>query len=185
MRVNSLVKQQSKNKKKDIGDSNKKTAPLLSDLAKKVQNIGGEILGKDGKLMQPYRNVNVVKSPMVVETLDATRADDGGVVIDVAAGNTNGPNVAEPAFSMGKNGHGVTSLNKEDEGTVKAVTSGTLNTSLMEGTMRDTNSPVNKLEEQKIVVKVATLTNKENVLRAHVSIPLATVEEISGDHKDV
>ncbi|GKD31623.1 zinc knuckle CX2CX4HX4C containing protein [Tanacetum coccineum] len=129
--------------------------------------------------MQPYRNVNVVKSPMVVETLDATRADDGGVVIDVAAGNTNGPNVAEPAFSMGKNGHGVTSLNKEDEGTVKAVTSGTLNTSLMEGTMRDTNSPVNKLEEQKIVVKVATLTNKEKVLRAHVSIPLATVEEIS------
>ncbi|GJU66522.1 zinc knuckle CX2CX4HX4C containing protein [Tanacetum coccineum] len=83
--------------------------------------------------MQPFRNVNVVESPMVVETLDATRADDGGVVIDVAAGNTNGPNLAEPAFSMGKNGHGVTSVNKEDEGTVKAVTSGPLNTSSMEG----------------------------------------------------
>ncbi|GJS60554.1 hypothetical protein Tco_0655338 [Tanacetum coccineum] len=169
----------SKNKKKDIGDSNKKTAPLLSDLAKKIQNIEGKILGKDGKPMQPYRNVNVVESPMVVETLDATRADDGGVVIDVAAGNTNGPNVAEPAFSMGKNGHGVTSVNKEDEGTVKAVTSGTLNTSSMEGTMRDTNSPMNKLEKQKTVVKVATLTNKEKVLGAHVAIPLATFEEIS------
>ncbi|GKE55929.1 zinc knuckle CX2CX4HX4C containing protein, partial [Tanacetum coccineum] len=102
--------------------------------------------------MQPYRNVNVVESPMVVETLDATRADDGGVVIDVVAGNMNRPNVAEPAFSIGKNGHGVTSVNKEDEGTVKTMIS---------------------------VVKVATLTNKEKVLGAHVVIPLATVEEIS------
>ncbi|GKG62506.1 hypothetical protein Tco_0634279, partial [Tanacetum coccineum] len=71
---------------------------------------------------------------MVVEILDATRADDGGVVIDVAAGNTNGPNVMKP-------------------------------------TMRVINSPVNKLEKQKTVVKVATLTNKQKVLGAHVIIP--------------
>ncbi|GJT99253.1 hypothetical protein Tco_1094771 [Tanacetum coccineum] len=137
----------SKNKKKDIGDSNQKTTPLLSELAKKVWNIEGKILGKDGKPMQPYRNVNVVESPMVVETLDATRADDGGVVIDVVAGNMNRPNVAEPAFSIGKNGHGVTSVNKEDEGTVKTMISGTLNTSSVEGTMRDMNSLMNKLEK--------------------------------------
>ncbi|GKB56325.1 hypothetical protein Tco_0912511 [Tanacetum coccineum] len=78
-----------KTKKNDIGDSSSKAAPLLIDLAKKVRNIEGKMLGKDNKPMKPYRQVNSVENPIVVEVMDADRVEDGVAGQVVAARNQN------------------------------------------------------------------------------------------------
>ncbi|GJR31365.1 zinc knuckle CX2CX4HX4C containing protein [Tanacetum coccineum] len=65
-----------------------------------------------------------------------------------------------------------TSGNMVAEDIVKRGSLGSLNTSSMDGTMRDTCSSSK-------IVKVAMLTNEEKVLGAHVAIPLAAVNEIS------
>nr|GEU63989.1 hypothetical protein [Tanacetum cinerariifolium] len=105
-----------KTQKKDIGDSTKKTAPLLSNLAKKVQNIEGKMLGKDSKPMQPYRIV-VMKSSLV-ETMSENRAEDGGVVHVAATGNTNDIHVTLKDENIG-----ITSLAMEYEKNIVKVSS--------------------------------------------------------------
>ncbi|GJW08389.1 zinc knuckle CX2CX4HX4C containing protein [Tanacetum coccineum] len=164
----------SKNKKKDLSDFIQKKVPLLTDLAKKVKNIEGKILGKDGKPMKAVRYVKSVEAP----SMDANRADVGVTVHEVAPSNLdegsfdkNGPNADTPASYVGINSHDVTSENKEDEGAVKIMSPGPLNSSSMEGTKRDTSSSIN-------IVKVNTLINEEKVLGAHVALPLATINEI-------
>ncbi|GJX65703.1 zinc knuckle CX2CX4HX4C containing protein [Tanacetum coccineum] len=162
-----------KTNKKDIGDSNKKAVPLLSELAKKVWNIKGKTLGKDGKPMQPYRRVTFVEPPIVVETLDVNGDDIGGVVKDVSASNMNVSNNIESASNVGMDNHGITSMNKEDEGTMEAMSSSTPNTCFNDVTIRETNSFDLK------IVKVVALINEEIVQGAHVTLPLIAVEEIS------
>ncbi|GKF80202.1 hypothetical protein Tco_0238804, partial [Tanacetum coccineum] len=56
-----------KTKKKDIRDSSIKAAQLLTNLAKKVRNIEGKMVGKDGKPLKPYRHVKPIENPFVVE----------------------------------------------------------------------------------------------------------------------
>ncbi|GJR33138.1 zinc knuckle CX2CX4HX4C containing protein [Tanacetum coccineum] len=168
----------SKNKKKDLSDSIQKKASLLTDLAKKVKNIEGKMLGKDGKPMKAVRYVKSVEAPVVAESMDANRADVGVTVHEAAPSNLdegsfdkNGPNADTPASYVGINSHDVTSENKEDEGAVKITSPGPLNSRSIEGTKRDTCSSIK-------IVKVNTLINEEKVLGAHVALPLATVNEI-------
>ncbi|GKB69006.1 hypothetical protein Tco_0930418 [Tanacetum coccineum] len=113
-----------KTKKKDIGDSSSKAESLLTDLAKKVRNIEWKMLGKDEKPMKPYRQVKAVENPIVVEAMDADRAEDGVVGQVVAASNQNELNDVLPTSCMGFNIPDVTSVSKTDEGTV--ATPGTL-----------------------------------------------------------
>ncbi|GKC93330.1 zinc knuckle CX2CX4HX4C containing protein [Tanacetum coccineum] len=168
----------SKNKNKDLSDSFQKKAPLLTDLAKKVKNIEGKMLGKDRKPMKAVRYVKYVEAPVVAESMDANRADVGVTVHEAAPSNLgegsfdkNGPNADIPASYVGINSHDVTSENKEDEGAVKITSPGPLNSRSMEGIKRDTGSSIK-------IVKVNTLINEEKVLGAHVALPLATVNEI-------
>ncbi|GJU28793.1 zinc knuckle CX2CX4HX4C containing protein [Tanacetum coccineum] len=160
-----------KTKKKDIGDSSSKVAPLLTDLAKKVRNIEGKMVGNDGKPLKPYRHVKPVENPFVVE--DTYRAKDGVAGQDVDASNLNVLNDALPTSCVGINNPDVISVSKTNEGTV--ATSGTIVTSVLGGTTRDTSSQA----IQRKIVKVATLMNEEKVQGAHVALPLAAVNEIS------
>ncbi|GKB90803.1 zinc knuckle CX2CX4HX4C containing protein [Tanacetum coccineum] len=145
----------SKTKKKDIGDSSSKAASLLTDLAKKVRNIEGKMLGKSEKPMKSYKQVKAVENPIVVEGMTANRAEDGVaslLVRLVAASNQNELSDVLPTSCMGINIPDVTSVSKTDEGTVATL--------------------------------VSTLMNEEKVLGAHVALPLAAVQEISAkfDH---
>ncbi|GKC79019.1 zinc knuckle CX2CX4HX4C containing protein, partial [Tanacetum coccineum] len=142
----------SKNKKKDLSDSIQKKASLLTDLAKKVKNIEGKMLGKDGLMLGS-----------TVHEVAPSNLDEGSF-------DKNGPNAITCSY-VGINSHDVTSENKEDEGAVKIMSPGPLNSSSMEGTKRDTSSSIN-------IVKVNTLINEEKVLGAHVALPLATINEI-------
>nr|GEV63641.1 hypothetical protein [Tanacetum cinerariifolium] len=80
---NGFLNKASMAKKKNNGDSNE-TSSLLSELAKKVKNIDGKMLGKDGKPLKPYRCVKWAEPPSVnsasMKTDDATSTDgeDGG-----------------------------------------------------------------------------------------------------------
>nr|GEZ87492.1 RNA-directed DNA polymerase, eukaryota, reverse transcriptase zinc-binding domain protein [Tanacetum cinerariifolium] len=64
---------------KDGGDPQKKGS-LLSDLAKKVKNIDGKVLGKDGKPMKPYHCVNFK---------DTSIENTGGCVDAMESGSVN------------------------------------------------------------------------------------------------
>ncbi|GJW97299.1 hypothetical protein Tco_0179107, partial [Tanacetum coccineum] len=97
--------------KKDIGDSNNKAAPLLSDLARKVRNIEGRMLGKGGKPLQPIRSV---VHPMVAETMDTTRAKQIGGCNDVAAVNLSEPAVTKSASDLVNYNIGFDSPNMEN-----------------------------------------------------------------------
>nr|GEU85317.1 hypothetical protein [Tanacetum cinerariifolium] len=90
-------KSKAKHNKKDIGDSCKKAEPLLSDLARKVRNIEGKMLGKDGKPLHPIR---FVVHPMVVETMNSTRAVQIGGCNDVDVVNTSEPAVLKSTFDL-------------------------------------------------------------------------------------
>ncbi|GJX91319.1 zinc knuckle CX2CX4HX4C containing protein [Tanacetum coccineum] len=68
-----------KTKKKDIGDSSIKAAQLLTDLAKKVHNIEGKMVGKDDKPLKPYRTS---------KTDEGTVETSGTVVTSVLGGTT-------------------------------------------------------------------------------------------------
>ncbi|GJW44848.1 zinc knuckle CX2CX4HX4C containing protein [Tanacetum coccineum] len=58
-----FLNRSSKASKKNGGESRKKGA-LLSDLASKVKNIDGKMLGKDGKPLKAYRCVNAIQTSM-------------------------------------------------------------------------------------------------------------------------
>ncbi|GKE08286.1 zinc knuckle CX2CX4HX4C containing protein, partial [Tanacetum coccineum] len=139
-----------KTNKKGLGDSSKKAAPLLTELAKKVQNIEGKMLGKDGKPMKPIRCVNSMEAPMVVETMDEIRLDDGVTVHEADASNLNETNIDKPVSNVDNDNQNITSMAKENVGSGK-----------------------NK------IVKVSSLTNEEKVLGADVTLPIAAVDEIS------
>ncbi|GJW44994.1 zinc knuckle CX2CX4HX4C containing protein [Tanacetum coccineum] len=116
-----------KTKKKDIRDSSSKAAPLLIDLAKKVRNIEGKMLGKDSKPIKPYRQVKAIENPIVVEAMDADRAEDGVAGQVVAARNQNELNDVLPTSCVVINIPDVTSVSKTNEGTVVTPVSTLMN----------------------------------------------------------
>ncbi|GKD70719.1 chaperone protein DnaJ C76, chloroplastic, partial [Tanacetum coccineum] len=60
--------------KKVIGDSNKKVAPLLSDLARKVYNIEGKMLGKDGNLGKTSQQFSKLAVALPKDAIDEINA---------------------------------------------------------------------------------------------------------------
>ncbi|GJX00802.1 ATPase, F1/V1/A1 complex, alpha/beta subunit [Tanacetum coccineum] len=91
-----------KTKKKDIGDSSSKEAPLLTDLAKKLGTSNAK-------------------------SIDADRAEDGVADQVVAASNQNELNDVLPTSCVGINIPDVTSVSKTDEGTVATPVSTLMN----------------------------------------------------------
>ncbi|GKB04505.1 zinc knuckle CX2CX4HX4C containing protein, partial [Tanacetum coccineum] len=128
--------------KKVIGDSNKKAAPLLSDLARKVYNIEGKMLGKDGKPLQPIRSV---VHPMVAETMDTTRAEQIGGYNDVAAVNLSEPAVTKSASDLVNYNIGFDSPNMENVGSDLIGNPSNTNTGLNVGNLGKTSQQFSKL----------------------------------------
>nr|GEU39807.1 hypothetical protein [Tanacetum cinerariifolium] len=88
-------KSKAKHNKKDIGDSCKKAAPLLSDLARKVRNIDGKMLGKDGKPLHPIRSV---AHPMVNIGFADPNMEN---VFNDLLGSSSNTNASQNASSLG------------------------------------------------------------------------------------
>ncbi|GKC26646.1 zinc knuckle CX2CX4HX4C containing protein [Tanacetum coccineum] len=81
---------------KKTGGDTSKAGSLLSGMAKKVKNIDGKILGKDGKPLKAYRCFNFVDNPK-----DAT--DNAHAVV----GNANADEESIPTVNVGiENGGG-------------------------------------------------------------------------------
>nr|GEX01010.1 hypothetical protein [Tanacetum cinerariifolium] len=69
-------------------NNNGDSSVLLSDLARKVKNIDGRILGRDDKPMKPYRCVKWVDPPSIpVKIEDDTRAGDEWNCVGDASSN--------------------------------------------------------------------------------------------------
>ncbi|GJY49804.1 hypothetical protein Tco_0439760 [Tanacetum coccineum] len=138
----------SRAKQNNKGDS----SVLLSDLARKVKNIDGIILGRDGKPMKPYRRVKWVDPPSIyVEMEDDTRAGDEW-------------NCVGDASSNGDDG-------RSTKAGKPVVTNVSPNISQWEN-----EAPLYKLQRK--TVKVSSLMNEEKVQGADVAIPIAAIDEI-------
>ncbi|GJS29138.1 zinc knuckle CX2CX4HX4C containing protein [Tanacetum coccineum] len=122
--------------------------------------------------MKPLRCVNFVEAPMVFETIDATSADVGVTVHEVAASNLNEKNIYKPASNVGNENLGITSM------AIVKVESPFPKSDFHDATKRDTNAPLSRLDSQRKIVKVSSLTNEEKVLGADVALPIAAVDEI-------
>ncbi|GJR19950.1 zinc knuckle CX2CX4HX4C containing protein [Tanacetum coccineum] len=143
---------------------------------KQVTPGGGSCSTRDGVVLDTNMGKPVGTSSVVT---DVTRIegsiDSNATATMILAPNTLIPgNVPIPADNkMHKHcPNDAISMNKVVEDNVKRGSTGSLNTSSIDGTMRDISSSSK-------IVKVATLMNEEKVLGAHVAIPLAVVNEIS------
>ncbi|GJX45985.1 zinc knuckle CX2CX4HX4C containing protein [Tanacetum coccineum] len=158
-----------------------KDASKKAGLAAKVKNIEGKSLRKDGKPLKsiPKRgNVN----PKQVTPGGGSCLNREGVVLDTNMVKHVGTLSVQQSNLMDTNvtrketqkhfPNDATSGNMVAEDIVKRGSLGSLNTSSIDGTMRDTHSSSK-------IGKVAMITNEEKVLAAHVAIPLAGVNEIS------
>ncbi|GJU09720.1 zinc knuckle CX2CX4HX4C containing protein [Tanacetum coccineum] len=123
--------------KNDIGDSNMKAAPLLSNLARKVRNIKG----KDGKPLQPIRSV---VHPMVAETMDTTRAEQIGGCNDVVAVNLSESAVTKSASDLVNYNIGFDSPNMENVGSDLIGSPSNTNTGLNVGNLGKTSQQFSK-----------------------------------------
>ncbi|GKG22628.1 hypothetical protein Tco_0387931, partial [Tanacetum coccineum] len=104
--------------------------------------------------------------------MDATSADVGITVYEVTASNLNEKNIDKPASNVGNENLGITSM------TIVKVGSPFPKYDFHDATKRDTNAPLSRLDSQRKIVKVSSLTNEEKVLGAYVALPIAAVDEI-------
>ncbi|GJR38421.1 hypothetical protein Tco_1214105 [Tanacetum coccineum] len=118
--------------------------------------------------MKPIRCVNSVEAPMVVETMDKIRPDDGVTVHEASASNLNKTNIDKPISNVDNDNQNITSMAKENVGSGKVGSPCIPNSN--DATKRDSNAHMSRLDSHNKIVKVSSLTNEDKVLGADVAL---------------